>query len=170
VTGAPATYTRATVRRTSGPLPAWLTVVGAALLVGSLFLTWSHQLPAAERRVFHGAVLYGVPANPDALQVYAIAGEVLGLLAGGVAAAGLWGQRLGSALALAAVAVGLAFVIHARSAPPTNGLLLATGVGAGARYVIDPATPGPGETLALVGLGVGAVGLLAGAVGRAPTA
>jgi hypothetical protein len=139
---------------------AWLTVIGAAVLFGSLFLTWSHQITPAEHRIFRGAVLYGVPANPDALQVYAIAGEVLGVIALGAVAAGLWGQRRGLALALIAVGVGLAFVIHAQTVPPTNGLLLATGAGQSARYVKDSASAGPGEVVALIGLILCGVGLL----------
>jgi hypothetical protein len=145
-----------------------LTCLGAAALIGSEFLTWSHQLGPAERRILHGAVLFGVPTKPDAWQVYAIAGEVLAALAIGVVAAGLWGQRRVRALALAAVILGLIFVIRAAGTPPTNGLLLVAGGGDARQYLTDPATPGPGETVAIVGLALCAVGLVLGVV-RRPT-
>jgi hypothetical protein len=137
-----------------------VTALGAAILLGSLFLTWSHQITPAEHDIFHGAVMFGVPANPTAWQVYAIAGDVLAVAAIGIGAAGLWGQRRTRVLALGVVALGLAFVVHAAGTAPTNGLLLASGAGGSARYVTDPATAGPGETVALVGLLLSGAGLL----------
>jgi hypothetical protein len=147
-----------TGRRESLP-GAVLSIVGASVLAASLFLVWSHQLPPAETHAFHGGVLFGVAANPTAWQVYAIAAEVLAVLAIAVAAAGLWGQRPVRAAALGAVGLGLAFVIHASSAAPTNGLLLSSGTGSAVHYLTDPASTGPGETVALVGLSVAAIGL-----------
>jgi hypothetical protein len=137
-----------------------LAVLGGALLLGSLFLTWSHQLRPAELARFRGAALYGVASDPTAFQVYAIAGFGLAGLAVGVAAAGLWGQRPMRALALVAAALGLAFVIRAASSAPTNGVLLAAPGAATARYFADPATAGPGETLAISGLVLALAGLL----------
>jgi hypothetical protein len=67
-------------------------------------------------------------------------------------------------VALLGVGVGLAFVLHALSSAPTNGLLLATGSGDAARYFPDPATAGPGERVALAGLIVAAVGLALGVI------
>jgi hypothetical protein len=140
---------------------------GAGLLFGSLFLTWSHQLTRTERARFGGATLFGVPANPTAFQVYASTGIVLALLAAGIAATGLlvphhggWRARRLRMLALAAAVVGLGFVIRAATSAPTNGLLLAHGSGAQARYVTDPAAAGMGETVALIGLICAVTGLL----------
>ena len=92
-------YTRAIVPRSRGPLPAALvSIAGAGALIASLFLTWSHQIGPAEHRLFHGRVLFGVPPNPDALQVYAIAGEVLGTRQSGEAAFRLASPELSAAL------------------------------------------------------------------------
>jgi hypothetical protein len=137
-----------------------LTLLGGALLFVSLFLTWSHQLGRAELSRFGGAALYGVARDPTAFQVYAIAGVVLALLAVGVAAAGLWGQRPVRALALLGALLGLAFVIRADVSAPTNGVLLVARMGPSAGYFRDPATAGAGETLAIAGLGIAAAGLL----------
>ena len=153
--------------RTRSPTSAWvarLTLLGAGLLVASLFLTWSHQLTRAELTRFSGAALYGVASHPDAFQVYASADIVLVCLALGIAAAGLWGQRPIRAIAVAAGGLGLAFVIRAAISAPTNGVLLAQGSGEHARYVADPATAGVGETVAIVGLACGLAGLLLGFV------
>ena len=143
-----------------------LTLVGAGLVLVSLVLTWSRQIPVAEHARFHGPVLFGVARNPTALQVYAVAGELLAGLAVWFAWAGL---RSGPAVRLAALAgigLGLGFVLHALAHPPTNGLLLAAGAGSAARYVTDPASAGAGETVALLGLLLGAVGLLSGLTRR----
>ena len=140
-------------------------MAGAVILAVSLFLTWSHQLPRAERIDVSSAALYGVPADPDAFQVYAIVGEVLAVLAIVCAAAGLWGQRQTHAWVLLCVLLGLAFVIHAAGDAPTNGLLLSRGHSG---YVADPASAGPGESVAIVGLAVAGVGLLLG-LARAPS-
>jgi hypothetical protein len=148
-----------TGRRRRLPLDL-LTGLGAGLLLVSLFLTWSHQLGRSERDHFSPAALAGVAADPTAFQVYASAGIVLALLAGAIAAAGLWGQRPLQALALAGASAGLAFVIRAAASAPTNGVLLAQGTGAHARYISDPATAGTGETLAMVGLICVVAGLL----------
>jgi hypothetical protein len=156
-------------RSRTSSLVAGLTGLGGVLLLGSLFLTWSHQLTRPELTRFGGAALYGVARAPTAFQVYASADIVLVLVAIGITAAGLpatrngwWGQRPARALALLAALLGLAFVIRAAVSAPTNGVLLAQGRGAHARYFPDPATPGVGETVAIIGLACGAVGLLVG--------
>ena len=130
------------------------------MLFVSLFLTWSHQLNRVELARFRGSALYGVAAEPTAFQVYAIAGVLLALLAIGIAAAGLWGQRPVRVLALMVGALGLAFALRAGFSAPTNGVLLVGASGPAARYVTDPATAGAGETLAIAGLAVALVGLL----------
>ncbi len=144
--------------------PRLLTGLGAILLLGSLFLTWSHQLSRGELGRFAGAALYGVAREPTAFQVYAVADLVLAALAIGIAAAGLLGRRPIRAAALGAALVGLAFVSHAAVSAPTNGVLLAQGSGPQARYYADPATAGVGETVAIVGLACAATGLAAGLV------
>jgi hypothetical protein len=156
--------------RSASAWVARLTLLGAGLLLLSLFLTWSHQLTRTELARFSGAALYGVASHPDAFQVYASADIVLVCLALGIAAAGLWGQRPVRAVGAAAAGLGLAFVIRAAVSAPTNGLLLAQGGGAHARYVADPATAGIGETVAIVGLACGAAGLLLGLLGTRRTA
>ncbi len=143
-----------------------LTVLGAAMLFASLFLVWSHQLNRPELARFHGAALYGVVRDPTAFQVYAITGAVLGLLAIGIAAAGLRGRRRVRAAAGLGAALGLAFAIHAALVAPTNGVLLVAGNGPSARYFRDPATSGAGEKLAIVGLAVALAGLLPAVVIR----
>jgi len=59
---------------------------------------------------------------------------------------------------LAAVALALAFVIHAASVPPTNGVLLVNPADVPA-YLPHAARSGAGETVALVALAFAATGL-----------
>ena len=118
----------------------WLMLVGAVVLVLSLFFTWSHQ-----------GALAGTPRNPTGWQVYSTADVLLALLAAALVYVSFLGTRRARALALVPVAVGLAFVIHALGVPPTNGALTA----ASAR-----AASGVGEVVALIGLGVAVTGLL----------
>jgi hypothetical protein len=133
---------------------------GVALFV-SLFLTWSHQLPAALLNSFAGlAALQGVPRDPTAWQVYGVADVLLGLLAVALVAVALRGRsRWARIVALVAVAVGLAFTAHAESVAPTNGTL-ALDPNNAPGYLPHLATPGAGETVALVALGLAAAGLL----------
>lgn len=118
----------------------WLMLVGAIVLVLSLFFTWSHQ-----------RALAGMARDPTGWQVYSTADVLLALLAAALVYVSFLGTRRARALALVPVAVGLAFVIHALGVPPTNGALAA-----GA----DQAGSGAGEIVALIGLGVAVTGLL----------
>lgn len=139
----------------------WLVLVGALSLFVSLFLTWSHQLPKSVLDTFAGGpAIQGIPANPTAWQVYSVADVVLAVLAGALAAVALRGRSLWSKLtALGAVGLALAFTVHAASVAPTNGLLLIDPNNA-PTYLPHLATAGPGETVAIVSLGLAAVGLL----------
>ncbi|WP_249009522.1 hypothetical protein [Conexibacter sp. DBS9H8] len=136
-----------------------LSVAGAGLLALSLLLTWSHQLPPIERARFPGPALFGIPAAPNAFQVYASVGELFAVLSVGITAAGLRGRPGAVAVALTGTLIALAFTVRAILHAPTNGLLLALGRGGGAHYVSDPATPGSGETVALCGLVLAVAGL-----------
>jgi hypothetical protein len=136
-------------------------VAGAAVLLGSLLLTWSHQITPALRARVAPVALFGVPGDASALQVYAIAGEVLAGLALGMAAAGLWGRRRVCLGLVGGVIVAIAFTVHALVNPPTNGLLLAAGP---EHYLNVHARPGAGEPVAVAGLIASGLGLLARAV------
>jgi hypothetical protein len=59
---------------------------------------------------------------------------------------------------LAAVGVALAFVSHAASVPPTNGVLLVNPANV-PHYLPRSATSGAGETVAIIALGLAAAGL-----------
>lgn len=142
-------------------LADWLVLIGALALFVSLFLSWSHQLPPSVLDTFAGApAIRGVPRDPTAWQVYSVADVLLALLAGALAAVALRGRsRWLQALALIAVALGLAFTAHAASSAPTNGLLIIEGSSSPA-YLPHVATAGAGETVALAGLGLAAAGLM----------
>jgi hypothetical protein len=134
-------------------------VLGGATLFVSLFLTWSDQIPPSVLTAYGGSeALRGVPRNPTAWQVYSVADVLVAVLAAAVLAVALRGGsgrlRLG---VLAAVALALAFVIHAASVPPTNGVLLINP--ASSQYLPRAATSGAGETVALVALALAATGL-----------
>jgi hypothetical protein len=141
----------------------WLMAIAGPLLLGSLFLTWSHQLSAPLRARYGAtAALAGVPADPTAWQVYSAADVLLALVAVGlflVALLGGRGRRIVLALALA---VALAFVIHALSVPPTNGTLLFDPTISPPGYSPNAVSSGVGEVLALVALVLGAVGVALG--------
>jgi len=136
-------------------------LLGAVVLFVSLFLTWSHQLPAAVLiRLAGSPALQGVPRDPTAWQVYSVADVLLALLAAGLLAVALRGRSNRVRVAvLAGVALALAFVIHAASVPPTNGVLLVNPVDV-PQYLPRAATSGAGETVAIVALGLAAAGLL----------
>ena len=135
-----------------------LLVAGALALFVSLFLPWSHQLsPAFLVRARGNPVLQGIPADPTAWQVYSAADVALAMLAGALLVVALTGAALSLRIgSVAGVALAIAFTIHALAKPPTNraGGLLALG------YAPGSASAGAGETVALVGLAAGAVGLL----------
>jgi hypothetical protein len=124
----------------------WLMLLGAAALLVSLFLVWSHQAPP---RVL---ALHGVPRNPTAWQVYSVADVLLALVAAGLVFVAFLGTRPARIVALAAAGTALAFVVRASDVAPTNGLNLPALMAAHARS-------GTGEVVALVGLGVALAGL-----------
>ena len=138
----------------------WLMAIAGPVLLGSLFLTWSHQLSAGVRARYGGtAALAGVPANPTAWQVYSGADVLLALVAGGFMVVALWGGR-GRRIALAlAVVVALAFVIHALSVPPANGALLFDPTLTPPGYSANTVGSGVGEVLALIALALGGLGV-----------
>lgn len=134
----------------------WLMVLGAVVLVISLFLTWSHQLPHAFAAQFAGTpALAGVPKAPTAWQVYSAADVCLALVAATLIAVAFVGTRRARLLALIPAALALAFVLHAASVPPTNGIALVLPAG----YVPDHATAGAGETVAMAALATALAGL-----------
>lgn len=131
----------------------WLMVLGAVVLVISLFLTWSHQLPHAFASQFAGTpALAGVPKAPTAWQVYSAADVCLALVAATLVAVAFVGTRKARLLALIPAGLALAFVVHAAGVPPTNGI---TAVSA----LPDHATPGAGETVAMAALATALAGL-----------
>jgi hypothetical protein len=134
-------------------------MAAAVLLLVSLFLVWSHQLSAAAVvRSAGTGVFDGIPRNPDAWQVYTTADVLLALLAVGLLVAAARGGRTLRMVLTAAVAIALAFVVHALSTPPTNGADLFDP--ATHRYVSTGAHAGIGVTVALVALAVAAAALL----------
>jgi hypothetical protein len=138
----------------------WLMALGAPLLLGSLFLTWSHQFSRAFLAQYGTtAALQGVPRDPNAWQVYSGADVLLAVVAGGLFAVALWGgrtRRVGLALALG---VSLAFTVHALGTPPTNGAVIYQPNATPPRYAPNSPSAGPGEAVALVALAVGAAGV-----------
>jgi hypothetical protein len=143
-------------------LADWLMLVGAVALFVSLFLTWSHQLSRTLLTALAGSpAIRGVPANPTAWQVYSVADVLLALLAAALVAVALRGRSRAVRVAvLMAVGGGLAFAVHAHSVAPTNGLLIIDPNHPSA-YLPHVATPGAGETVAIVALAAAAVGLMA---------
>jgi hypothetical protein len=122
----------------------WLMLLGALVLALSLFMAWSHQRPAA------GVALAGMPRAQTGWQVYSAADVLLAALALGLVYVSFLGTRGARAAILAPMAVGLAFVVHALSVPPTNGIAVSGAVAAGS---------GAGEVVAIVGLIIAAAGL-----------
>jgi hypothetical protein len=142
-------------------LADWMIVLGALMLVGSLFLTWSHQL-SREFLVQFGVTeaLRGVPHDPTAWQVYSAADVLLAALAAGLLGVALIGTRRARIGAVVAGVAGLAFVLRALSAPPTNhAASIFQSHASVPNYLPLSAGAGPGETLALVALLVVLAGL-----------
>ena len=138
----------------------WLIVAGSVALFGSLFLTWSHQFGKGFVTEFGASeLLRGVPRDPSAWQVYSAMDVVLALLAAGLLAVALIGNRPARLIALAGAAVALAFSLHARSHPPTNGVNVYNPTLRVREYVHNPAVAGPGETVAIAALAVAIAGL-----------
>ncbi len=134
----------------------WLLLAAAPILAGSLFLTWSHQLSPALRAQYGAtALLRGVPADPDAWQVYSIADVLLLLLALSLLAVALRGGRSARRALALALLVALSFTIHALGVPPTNGALVFDATTGG--YVANPVGAGAGEVVALIALVFGLV-------------
>jgi hypothetical protein len=139
----------------------WLMVLAAPVLLGSLFLAWSHQFSAGFRAQYGAsAALAGVPSDPTAWQVYSTADVLLALLAVGLFSAALRGGRRARMIAAFGVAIASAFILHALKAPPTIGASLFDPTLNPPAYTHNSPAAGPGETLALVALGLGLVGTL----------
>lgn len=147
--------------RDAQPIADCLVLIGGLGLFVSLFLTWSHQLPPATLIPLAGSpAIRGLERDPTAWQVYAVADVLLALLALALAAVALRGQSWRSRVtALVGVGLALAFIAHADSVAPTNGVLVINPNNP-PEYLPHTATPGAGETVALVALAIGAAGLL----------
>jgi hypothetical protein len=156
------TYTPGEVSREDQEAIAnWLIVAGAAALFGSLFLTWSHQFtPRFVSEFAAFGATGGVPDDPTGWQVYAAADVILTMLAAGLALSAFFGSHAVRVGAIVAALAGLAFVVHALSAPPTNGLLLLNPAQNALTYAPVAPTAGPGETVAILALVAAVSGLL----------
>jgi hypothetical protein len=138
----------------------WLIVLGAVVLFASLFLTWSHQFSRPFLAEFGASeLLRGTPRDPTAWQVYSSADVVLALTAGALFAVSLVGNRPARIGGTLAAAAALAFTLHALSAPPTNHATVFDPALSVPNYFPNSATPGIGETIAIVGLGLALSGL-----------
>ncbi len=136
-------------------------VLGAVVLFGSLFLTWSHQFSEGFLAQWGtSAVLRGIPHDPTAWQVYSGADVLLALLAGAIGAVALRGGRSVRLLMLLVIGIGLAFTLHAISHAPTNSATIFDPRLAVPGYFANSPTAGPGERVAIAGLGLGLVGLM----------
>ncbi len=132
-------------------LSDWMIVCGSATLLGSLFLTWSHQFSAPFLAEF-GPAINGVPHDPTAWQVYSASDILLALLAFGLLATALFGSRGARVVAVIAGGVAVAFVVHALAVPPTDGANIFNPALSVPDYASPGSSAGPGETVALVGL------------------
>ncbi len=139
----------------------WMLLIGALLLFGSLFFTWSHQISPALKAMFGAAdALQGVPADPTAWQVYSAADVLLAVLAVGLLGVAMYGTRTLRMVALFCAFAGLVFVVHALATPPTNGVAnLFNPANSVPQYVSINAGAGSGQTVALLGLLTAIVGL-----------
>ncbi len=138
----------------------WLMIAGAAVVLLALFLPWSHQFSAAVLSRFGAsAALAGVPRSPDAWQVYSIVDVLLALLAAGLTGVAFAGRRTARLVCAGAIGLAAAFILHALAVPPTNGAELVERVGGAVRYVPNAPRSGPGELLALIGLGLALFGI-----------
>jgi hypothetical protein len=139
----------------------WLMLIGALVLLGSLFLTWSHQFSPAFYSEWGGSsALVGVPRDPTAWQVYSVVDVLLAVTAGALLAVALQGGRTARCLTLLALAIALAFVVHAISNPPTSGANLLGAATQGPGYTPNMPRAGTGETAAIAALGIGIAGLM----------
>ena len=149
---------RAARERGPDAVADWLILIGGVGLLLSLFFTWSHQFSsAAVSAAGDSGALRGVPADPTGWQVYAVADELLAVLAVALVLIALVIESVrGRVVVLLACVLALVFVLHATGVPPTNGVVLINGSG---NYVRRAATAGFGETVALVSLGAAVAGL-----------
>jgi len=137
-----------------------LTLAGGIALLLSLFMPWSHQLSPSLLRAFAGTpALRGVPAAPDAWQVYSIVDVLLAALAAALAVVAVVGGRRARVITGVFVVIALAFTAHALARPPTNGTNLVAGALTPVRYVPNHASAGAGELVALIALGAAAIGI-----------
>ena len=135
------------------PLGDWLILGGSIALFGSLFLAWSHQFsPFMLAQLGSSDALRGVPHDPTAWQVYSAADVMLALLAGSLVLVATIGNRAARQCATVAAVIALIFVVHALSAPPTNGALIFNPANAVPQYIPNSPGAGPGETLAILAL------------------
>ena len=150
------------MRRRVAAVADWLIAIGAVGLFVSLFLTWSHQFSPSLLALSGARVgLRGVPADPTGWQVYAAADVVLALLAAALGVAALRGGRRFRLVMLPFVGLAVAFVVHAISSPPTNGVRLVNPAALVPDYLPVSPAAGVGETVALAALGVALVGIVA---------
>ena len=134
--------------------------IGALLLFGSLFLTWSHQFsPSLLARYGNSPVLRGVPHDPNAWQVYSTVDVLLALLAAAILVVGRLGGRAARLALAACVLVALAFVVHAVKTPPTNGANIYDPFANPPGYVRNSPSSGTGEVVAVAGLALGLGGI-----------
>jgi hypothetical protein len=139
----------------------WLMFLGAPLLFASLFLTWSHQFsPAFLVQYGNTPALQGIPRDPTAWQVYSIVDVLLAILAAGLMAVALRGTRNGRIALLIGLVTATAFTLHALGTPPTRGANLFDPSLRPPRYTPDHPQSGAGEVVALVGIGLGIIGVL----------
>jgi hypothetical protein len=155
-------YTAAAVSKSNREAIAdWLMMLGAPILLASLFLTWSHQFsPSFLAQYGRSPALQGIPRDPTAWQVYSVVDVLIAVLAGGLAVVALRGSRGGRVAVLLGLAVALAFTIHALGTPPTRGANLFDPSLSPPAYRPDYPTSGAGEVVALVGAGLGLTGVL----------
>jgi hypothetical protein len=162
--GAPRSGTRArrrgAARELRGLAADWLILAGGVLVVGSLFLTWSHQISPSLLALYgSSSVLRGIPHNPTAWQLYSIADLLLAALGVSLAVVAAVGSRTARMTIAGAAAIAVGFVLHAISTPPTNGVSMANPATVPATYYPNHPTAGIGATVALIGLVVALVGL-----------
>jgi hypothetical protein len=139
----------------------WLIIAGALVLFGSLFFTWSHQFSRSFLAAWGSSdQLQGVPHDPTAWQVYSAADVLLALLALGLVGVALAGTRVVRLGTIVVCGIAVAFLVRALSVPPTNGANIYDPATGGAGYVPNAPAAGVGITLALVGVGLGLIGLL----------
>ena len=141
-------------------LADWLIVIGSVLLLGSLFLTWSHQFSRSILAAYgRSELLRGVPRDPTAWQVYSVMDIALALLAIGLFVAALIGARRSRIGAFAGCVIALAFTLHAVGDPPTNHATIFDPALGAPGYVPDSPGAGVGETLAIMALVAAIAGL-----------